>query len=566
MKTFLTEQVNSCCSICCDEGEEVLFFCSKVTCEYQLCGLCIKDAFKDSSGSNSTYCQFCKTPSALDMISAVIGTGAIKAVEKNVRSDIEFELKVKMEKKEAQKRELSGMNDEARVIFNKLSDEVNLKCPRCQMAFHDYDGCNALQCSSTECRAAFCAICLEDCGSDAHDHVRSHHGDLFDKKAFEESKRQRTKVVVESCMEELSHRPFELKQLVQNHIDKAELLKNSTSISDGPWRSLRFIEETRASLLQTIRNDRLSLLTEPSSYRQRRAITKDDLTPRCSVPEDFRIEMKNYGGNVYSLNVLNKVGDKWKAISLEKIPIYFKDRAQTDIMINIIKSITCAVIAFENENALYQSTSTPERERVNLDDNQVCMTLKRIGDDGGIIDNDLELHQLDLTIIGYNPNFRMITLEKHVVSTPVSDLLIKPLKHLVGDGMPMPILTEISKPLPSTYTDLNEEQKKVAHPLRLKTAMEVGGPPGTGKTKTIVELIRSLLECTDLDIIVLSERNGAIDAIAEKIFLSSLKKNGEDILIKDPLLWLSVLTYGCEQAIGDNTKLFTLEEKLRCVL
>jgi hypothetical protein len=497
------------------------------------------------------------------MISAVIGTGAIKAVEKNVRSDIEFELKVRMEKKEAQKRELSEMNDEARVIFNKISEEVNLKCPRCQIVFHDYDGCNALTCSSTECRAAFCAICLQDCGSDAHDHVRDHHEVLFDKNAFEESKRRRTKLIVESYMEELSARPFELKQLVQNYIDKAELL-TFTSTNDDPRRSLRFIQETKASLLQTIKNDRLSLLTEPNSYRQRRAITKDDLNPRCSVPEDFRIRMNNVEGNVYSLNVLNKVGDKWKAILLEEIPINFKDRAKIDIIMNVMESITCAVIAFENESALYQSTSTPERVR--LGKNEVCMTLKRIGDDGGIIDYDVELPPLDSTVIGYNPNLRMITLKKHVMSMPDSELLIKPLKHLVGDGMSMPILTEISNSLPSTYNDLNEEQKKIAHPLRLKTAMEVGGPPGTGKTKTIVELIRSLLECTNLDIIVLSERNGAIDAIAEKIFLSCLNRNGEDIVIKDPLLWLSVLTYGCEQAIGDNTKLFTLEEKLRYVL
>eukprot|EP00750_Incisomonas_marina_P031427 INCI8137.1.p1 GENE.INCI8137.1~~INCI8137.1.p1 ORF type:complete len:485 (-),score=72.90 INCI8137.1:34-1335(-) len=42
------------------------------------------------------------------------------------------------------------------------------KCPRCQKAFIDFDGCFALKC---DCGAGFCAWCLEDCGIDAHSHV-----------------------------------------------------------------------------------------------------------------------------------------------------------------------------------------------------------------------------------------------------------------------------------------------------------------------------------------------------------------------------------------------------------
>lgn len=48
---------------------------------------------------------------------------------------------------------------------------LTLQCPRCKQAFIDYSGCAALTCGNTTCNAAFCALCLLDCGSDAHSHV-----------------------------------------------------------------------------------------------------------------------------------------------------------------------------------------------------------------------------------------------------------------------------------------------------------------------------------------------------------------------------------------------------------
>lgn len=51
-----------------------------------------------------------------------------------------------------------------------IEEEIlQLKCPRCKQAFFDFDGCCALTCS--RCGCGFCAWCLQDCGSDAHQHV-----------------------------------------------------------------------------------------------------------------------------------------------------------------------------------------------------------------------------------------------------------------------------------------------------------------------------------------------------------------------------------------------------------
>ena len=87
--------MSSTCLSCMDEDEVVVFKCKGEggTCSFQLCGACVKIAFDDSSGANSSFCSICKTPSALDMIASVVGQGAIAAVENKLRSKVEFQLK-----------------------------------------------------------------------------------------------------------------------------------------------------------------------------------------------------------------------------------------------------------------------------------------------------------------------------------------------------------------------------------------------------------------------------------------------------------------------------------------
>jgi len=68
----------------------------------------------------------------------------------------------------------------APLLAHAREEVLTPKCPRahCRQAFIDFDGCNALRCHS--CGCGFCAICFEDCGSDAHEHIgRMHPDDLF---------------------------------------------------------------------------------------------------------------------------------------------------------------------------------------------------------------------------------------------------------------------------------------------------------------------------------------------------------------------------------------------------
>ena len=52
-----------------------------------------------------------------------------------------------------------------------VENTLNLRCPRCRKVFVDFDGCFALTCSVTTCRAGFCAWCLKDSGPNPHAHV-----------------------------------------------------------------------------------------------------------------------------------------------------------------------------------------------------------------------------------------------------------------------------------------------------------------------------------------------------------------------------------------------------------
>lgn len=78
------------------------------------------------------------------------------------------------------------------LIRSKYANDLVLKCPNCATAFIDFDGCLALTCEN--CKAGFCALCLENCG-DAHNHLQQIHGVVHDdseKSNFKKANYKRT--------------------------------------------------------------------------------------------------------------------------------------------------------------------------------------------------------------------------------------------------------------------------------------------------------------------------------------------------------------------------------------
>jgi hypothetical protein len=89
-----------------------------------------------------------------------------RRAEEQRRQEEQARLRREREEAERQKRERDLVR-----ARNDVAALLDPKCPRCQAVFDGFDGCAALYCRNCPCK--FCALCLKDCGDDAHQHVRA---------------------------------------------------------------------------------------------------------------------------------------------------------------------------------------------------------------------------------------------------------------------------------------------------------------------------------------------------------------------------------------------------------
>lgn len=278
-------------------------------------------------------------------------------------------------------------------------------------------------------------------------------------------------------MKELSAEPFELKQLVCNHIAKAKLTEDPSKDFDS--KATNFFQSTKASLFLAVRNDRLALLSAPDEYTGNRLLRVDEISPRCSIPSNYRLVLNSRPNDVYQVyleyNVLDRE-DRW--VQVESIEEHFKKNPKVESLLNIMPALQCAVVAFEGQRQIFQTSKSPNLPKgTRLEKDQVCIKLKAVNR-GGDLHADADYLPGRLTVLGINQNNRMMLLERHVEKSSRSEIMFEPLRHLIGVGQPSPAFTEMEMEIPDSQNELNDEQRKVAHPLLLKTAMEVAGPPG----------------------------------------------------------------------------------------
>ena len=550
------------CTICYDDTAEVQFECTTPDCDYQLCGECLEEAFKDFSGANNKSCQLCQRPSAIGMAEARIGKGGVKAVQRELRETVELEVRLERGLLEEDRKDASQINEEALQLFHSVSETLNLKCPRCELAFFDYNGCNALYCANEECSARFCAICLKDCGADAHPHVRQEHGNLFDKALFERTTKQRNARTIEDFLAQLegSGKPFELIQLVRNHLERAGQIGGGATDRSSS-KPARFIQQATRELEAVIASDRLSILNETIG---RHGIAASDLSPRAAIVPEIRIWLQQERDE-FELTVEAQIEGRWiTADSAENVKEWIRNGliAASGPLATLDQSMRCAVIAIEGERSLYQV-----RQKGN-DPGSTKKKLRffKVDRYGEADDHDNGFPYYErrrVRVLALNPNDRYLRLLRHVQENVSADTLPVPLQHFVGKGEPEPVCFELEVTVPETMLALNDDQRKAGHPLCLKTAGEVAGPPGTGKTKTISELVRALLRCTSKNIVVLSERNGAIDAIAEKFASLCTKTTRKTTKVTDLSMWMKIMTFGSLEAMGKHAKLFLIDTKVK---
>jgi len=75
-------------------------------------------------------------------------------------ADAEMERKVAAAVREMQAEGVEVYETAKYIVDNILT----MRCPRCKMAFADWEGCNAVYCTYAGCGCNFCPFCLKDCG------------------------------------------------------------------------------------------------------------------------------------------------------------------------------------------------------------------------------------------------------------------------------------------------------------------------------------------------------------------------------------------------------------------
>ena len=189
------------CCICMEEGaREAGMLCpdnGKVAvlgCSYFTCWSCLQQSFTAASKPdaiagtmNADGLLLCANPQCKcpvvrkALVDARAPDDVMEAqhelhVHVRISREVQQALALQKQQIDAEYARIERIKDEhekaAAKLHQKLIEEVlTLRCPRCSMAFVDFEGCFALTCGNNQCRAAFCAWCLADCGADAHTHV-----------------------------------------------------------------------------------------------------------------------------------------------------------------------------------------------------------------------------------------------------------------------------------------------------------------------------------------------------------------------------------------------------------
>lgn len=346
--------MNTCC-VCLDHSGPVVFQCSTIACAYHLCADCVNLAIDHG---NARHCPYCRRPTARDMLESVYGVRAVEEMEHLVRQEGRDErlcgAPVATSRCVARGR---SVLDHVRFLVNTLTEQLNLRCPRCQKVFDDYDGCNALRCG---CGAAFCAVCLQDCGTDAHEHIRT-HGDMYEKNLFQQAKLQRERATIQQFFETLAQESYDVQELVRRECDKtfsSATLRSAVADYD----SLRK-QNWDAALGKELFSVLVDGLKGP--------ITSDDIAPRCAVSTDCNVwlESDGCGSTVCQVIVQHRQGSESVSLSPQQFAA--------------IKSVcSCAVVAFAGAGLLYGTRPVAPPPDRPLRANEVALLFVPILGDG----------------------------------------------------------------------------------------------------------------------------------------------------------------------------------------
>lgn len=301
-----------------------------------------------------------------------------------------------------------------------------------------------------------------------------------------------------------SRESFEVQQLVKNMQRESSASSTDRGLTGAKCRrASAFLQTAKDQLWPTIRNDRLGLLTEADDKDfVRRGLRFGHISPRSSIPEEYKLELEPRGDHVFGVALYEQHGitirgEKiWRGLELDFFASNVKDgsvqekavnaqKRRIDSLVNVKQALKCGVIAVEGSRTLYQTrhiTSKHKGRDRQFSPDEISILVAPITSTGEVEEAPVEIGRC--RVIGINQNQRYLLLEKHVSESEDEILMFDALKAFVRAKPSTKVFHDITVPAPETFEELNLAQKEVAHPLALTTATEVAGPPGTGKLKS----------------------------------------------------------------------------------
>lgn len=423
-----------------------------------------------------------------------------EVLKKDIETNFEYEigdknLEIKELKNKLSNKELSEK------MYSELQELLFLRCPwGCNTIIDDFDGCNAITCD--ECKKEFCAICFEKC-EDAHRHIyKNHSGKLFKKSLFEDYKENhRNKIFKDYCYN---------KSLEETNMLKARFFE-------------KYERKTNEIRVDKFKDDMIEILENIIENKDFDKINNTDKIRLICTSEEKPIK----NGTINILKLIIQI-------------FIIDDDKNTRKWENIDN---------KNENIV------PENLLIEYDNLKSYLKLKN----GIIISNINEEYEINNKIIELYDDYFIVKCIKeydreynNLQIWKKNDKINPIIKTFIGARQPEPIITDIIEKK-EFNENLNEYQQKILNLNELNDVNIIEGPPGTGKSYMITALIKKINnELSDFNIILLSEKNGAIGAVMEHL---------NNRMLEDEELLFSLISFGSENA-NEITKKYFKNNKL----
>lgn len=224
-----------------------------------------------------------KTPTASRMMeNQCVDPGAVREVEGEVRNDVEFEVKRQNMKREEGRSFMNQSKDKVKLLYHKLAERLDKMSMVFERFLSNARAATHWHVGKTDDRAAFCAICLKDCGMKST--LTPMCAQIMDTtcstpRLWREPKNWEKIQTIKTFMQGIALESFKVRELVKIEFEKSVAPGSMptfvpTFTGNTSLRTRRLLGNAAEDLHRAVRD------TIVCNY---------DISPRNSIPENYRL-------------------------------------------------------------------------------------------------------------------------------------------------------------------------------------------------------------------------------------------------------------------------------------